>query len=139
MGYTHYWTAKPVEQDDWDALVEGARRAAALSSVKIALESDEPKIGPYFGDNTIRFNGIGEEGGHETFLIEREGSGWDFCKTARKPYDVIVVAILAYAHAVLGWEVSSDGSSADWRSGIALAKQAWPEEAEALRHPKAAV
>jgi hypothetical protein len=71
----------------------------------------------------IRFNGWGDNG-HETFLITREmsdysirdpesGESFDFCKTARKPYDVAVCLVLLSIarHAPKSFSISSDG---DW-------------------------
>ena len=56
---------------------------------------------PVVGD-TIELNGVGEDS-HESFYIprkldrtrERKGEVFDFCKTNRKPYDAVVVSILA--------------------------------------------
>lgn len=80
-------------------------------------------------DNEIRFNGR-EEGdrGHETFSLQRMSDKrleeyaerldrnyiFDFCKTARKPYDIVVCCLLVILKYHLGnmIEVSSDG--ADW-------------------------
>ena len=80
-------------------------------------------------DNEIRFNGR-EEGdrGHETFSIQRMSDErlkvyakrlerdyiFDSCKTARKPYDIVVCCLLVILKYHLGnmIEVSSDG--ADW-------------------------
>lgn len=69
----------------------------------------------------IRFNGWKDEG-HETFLVTREmpeipdwssdkSSSFDFCKTARKPYDLAVCLVLLSMkrHAPKSVKVSSDG------------------------------
>ena len=80
-------------------------------------------------DEEIRFNGR-EEGdrGHETFSLQRKSDKrledyasrldrkyiFDFCKTARKPYDIVVCCLLVILKYHLGnmIEFSSDG--ADW-------------------------
>lgn len=84
----------------------------------------------------IAFNGTDEgDMGHETFIFADQRSlpyegadpdrlGWAFCKTARKPYDVVVTAVLTYLAADWGFEVSSDGDVPDWEAGVALAEEA---------------
>ena len=80
-------------------------------------------------DEEIRFNGR-EEGdrGHETFSLQRKSDKrledyasrlarkyiFDFCKTARKPYDIVVCCLLVILKHRLGnmIEISSDGK--DW-------------------------
>ena len=77
-------------------------------------------------DEEIRFNGR-EEGdrGHETFSLQRKSDKrledyasrldrkyiFDFCKTARKPYDIVVCCLLVILKHRLGnmIEISSDG------------------------------
>lgn len=82
----------------------------------------------------MSFNGC-EEQSHETFRLGAKpvdvDTPWnkgnekifDFCKTARKPYDTVVVACLAALADILGddIEVSSDGSPEDWKDGVKLA------------------
>jgi hypothetical protein len=67
---------------------------------------------------------------HETFLIRTVLTDYasdprDFCKTAQKPYDAIVTAILAtlehYAPTII--RVSSDGTPLDWVRGVRLARE----------------
>lgn len=81
----------------------------------------------------INFNGKDEES-HETFYIERvardefkqfddNGLLFGFCKTACKPYDVLVVAGLILAQFRFGrqdFRVSSDGEVEDWQAGLKL-------------------
>ena len=71
--------------------------------------------------NKIRFNGVGEDG-HETFYLSPDESGWGFCKTARKPYDIVVVAILSMLDEYLGdkFEWRSDGDNEDHLTGKRL-------------------
>lgn len=69
------------------------------------------------------------EAGHETFYLEPGQTGFTSCKTAQKPYDVAVVAILClaefYSEGTYG--VQSDGGPADWEEGLALARQIEPK------------
>jgi hypothetical protein len=59
----------------------------------------------------VCFNGVGDLA-HETFVIEKKGSD-DFCKTARKPYDLLVVACLIAAWQILNYRFGSDGFDPD--------------------------
>jgi hypothetical protein len=61
---------------------------------------------------------------HETFAIPLRVShlqDFDFCKTARKPYDVVVTGVLCIL-AEAGLDVSSDGEAEDWEAGRAWAQ-----------------
>lgn len=136
MGYTHYWeTAKKIDKKNWKVL---------MGAVNILFKGCEKTIQKEYTDTSeaevnidrIRFNGIGEDG-HETFLLSREGrvSEWareerknsstpcfGFCKTARKPYDEYVTAVLILAKLYLGDQIklSSDGTALEWQSGVDL-------------------
>ncbi len=113
MGYTHYWGDHPngpsFSDNEWSSLQETARRIvreSVTAAIALQWESDQERA-PQIDDEVIRFNGVGQNG-HETFFLQKSGD-WAFCKTARKPYDTPVVAILLAAQA-LGLKVSSDGS-----------------------------
>lgn len=68
------------------------------------------------------FNGDEKQGlDHETFAIKwyaHQGKADDFCKTARKPYDLLVCfSLLAFKAAFHDYKVfhfSSDGDNSDW-------------------------
>jgi hypothetical protein len=148
MGFTHYFTqTKTITKEDWVFFTAGVRRAIPLSGVKVAYELDQPETAPAIDDNKVRFNGVGGEG-CETFIVhrlrpaldpwrEKAGlkRGWDFCKTRREPYDVLVTACLVYLESIEGWPVGSDGAPKDWVAGLKLAKAAWPELSEKLHIP----
>lgn len=118
MGYTHYWRGhgKSFSDEQWAQVQEGYRklREALPEDVKI---HDESKSG------RIMFNGVGEEG-HETFLLELKPKNFEFCKTARKPYDLLVCAtlLLAEHHAPGVLEISSDGDREEWSFPLAWAR-----------------
>lgn len=79
--------------------------------------------------------------GHETFVLERvqpkpaytgARPGTYFCKTARKPYDLVVCAVLILAHVHLGLQVSSDGDWSEqheWVPARVLVAKLFPETA----------
>lgn len=82
--------------------------------------------GDFIKNNTLAFNGIGDNS-HETFVMQQDlnpeqweidragednGLFFEFCKTARKPYDVMVCAALIIAKKRFGKyiKIASDGS-----------------------------
>lgn len=127
MGYTHYWTlARPITAEEVGALAEDIRKIIAASDVPIAVGQ--------LDSAAIHYNGVLDDG-HETFYIKAEKSGitnepgmvgFAFCKTAAKPYDVVVVASLLALKDRLKADVkvSSDGDVADWQDGHRLASKA---------------
>lgn len=121
MGYTHYWRQiRPATDTQWKNICEDfnkLRMAAILrnSPFPIQREYDDPSL-PEVSDTAIIFNGIGEMG-HETLLIEKDYSGFAFCKTKGKPYDnaVMLLLVLAYHYAPDVWDVTSDGEAIVWQ------------------------
>ncbi len=135
MGYTHYWTPKIVDQKTWDKFLEDAKtlkknlprysqsaggyfaegRWKRVIKIRGGLGTGRPEI----NKKAIYLNGDEQRGlDHETFYISPTCDDWAFCKTARKPYDLLVCALLIAAHAELGYEVSSDGDLEDWEPAI---------------------
>jgi len=120
MGYTHYFeVTTKVSDEQWNTLTDAVKRiiaAATEENIELAFEYDNPSRLPCVDNNTIRFNGVGDEG-HETFIIARD-QGWEFCKTAQKPYDRVVVAVLTVAAEVIGLKVTSDGNASEWQPDV---------------------
>ncbi|KOC07412.1 hypothetical protein AFLA70_31g005050 [Aspergillus flavus AF70] len=80
--------------------------------------------------NGIFLNGVGDDG-HEDFYISKIGNNFSFCKTGRRPYDLVVCTILlrAYVLAPSTFELSSDGDwDNDWVEARDLYHCIWPEE-----------
>ena len=128
MGYTHYFEAKRSFTDaEWVSLCAATTTIIAASPAKIVGENDDPSSAPEIGDELIAFNGPGDDG-HETFWLPKLKSGFQFCKTARKPYDVVVVAILCAAQALApgALRIASDGGSDGMVAGLELARLACP-------------
>ena len=73
---------------------------------------------PEFSKTRIEFNGDESQGlNHETFRVEfNKPTKFDFCKTARKPYDMLVCLCLISLRNNIpgGFECSSDGDLEDW-------------------------
>jgi len=114
MGYTTYfnqktWTKK--DKDGWEKALPIVKKILAKYSEILCFESDEPNKKPVANQETIRFNGIGDDG-HETFYIGNEKNEFAFCKTARKPYDIAVCEISLILKAFCpNFDLSSDGFS----------------------------
>lgn len=149
MGYTHYWTqTRSFSGDEW--LEVSADIREILTFVQhgrdIPLANGDGDFGthPTFSATEIMFNGAGDEDSHETFVLPRArrkewdgGSlGGNFCKTARKPYDLAVTAVLCYLSSVAGaYDVSSDGHGHNFVDGLAAAREALPSKANLLDIP----
>ena len=138
MGYTHYWKNKPSFSKHsvaWNNFIKDAEDILLVteSLQLVRAEFDQLDMIPEVGENRIKFNGIGEDG-HETFIINREDDeDFEFCKTARKPYDKIVTAILALAkHHLVIPSISSDGTSDDWDEGVDYASKILNKN---IKHP----
>jgi hypothetical protein len=121
MGYSHYFTLKkPIPPADWAKIKTIAGKIlakAAADGIQIEDESD---------GTDVTFNGVGKDA-HETFYLDPNHLGFYFCKTANKPYDVVVTAILAAIHTETKgefYDIRSDGDAKDWLDGIALADEA---------------
>lgn len=136
-----YQSKEPYPQEKWDALIKDIKHLLKHRPSVDALGEPIFINGcfhykyPQFTSNRIHFNGGNgnprqrekdgwtdfpfSDVGHETFCLSRvwsppylgEDKGFGCCKTARKPYDVIVCAVLILARYHLGLKISSDG---DW-------------------------
>lgn len=99
--YTHYFTIKdwtsPEWQAAWPQLLKDVPSIIEEANIPLAgrEDDDEPVIDE---DEGIWLNGV-EDMGHETLVIcEEEAGGFQFVKTARKPYDEVVACILLRAY-----------------------------------------
>ncbi len=115
MGYTNYWQAKKLSEDQipdgfWNDCEKALDKVIA-SGVKLADGHGEKlyKNGHDIINDTVMtddeypsiyINGYrdpeGEDHSYETFGLEFNGE-WNFCKTAREPYDLAVKVILMLA------------------------------------------
>jgi hypothetical protein len=81
---------------------------------------------PVIDNDQIIFNGDGSKSeDHETMVLDRNGNGFQFCKTARKPYDRFVKAVLVianyYAPGALEVTCDGDGEAGCWDEGVRIA------------------
>ena len=142
MGYTHYWRQqRDFTPAEWNELTRLTKLITADGSSILANGISDRGSQPTIDNEKICFNGIGEDG-HETFRItkkKREKADYEkqepynrqgvfeFCKTAQKPYDKYVVAVLC---ALFNMKIKldeekypvlyirSDGNTADWTEGL---------------------
>ena len=149
MGYTHYWTqTSDLPKDIWDETIlpnllriasEVQQRQEVPLGNALGERGSKPSIS---GDGgTLQLNGWGDAA-HETFSLGRVAAGWTCCKTASRPYDVAVTAMLCYLSTSLpdglegAFSVSSDGYGRDWLAGLEVAKNALPELGNQLDIPR---
>lgn len=152
MGFTHYWNRKDdFTKDQWARIREDVLtiivKHCDKNHIPLAEEYNAPmlKCGPtppVVNGSEVRFNGWREEG-HETFVMTRnkpEPQPWEkgtesfeFCKTARKPYDLAVcLTLLSCArHAPDSIRLGSDGEwGSDWAEARRVFKELFGVEAD---------
>ena len=137
MGYTHYFrTPKTLGKRAFKAFAKDCKQIVGFADFEMGLELAGPMGDgdPEITDEVVSLNGLGEDS-HEAFHISREkevedwetpknGLYFNFCKTAQKPYDPIVVAILiALKKHFPKVIISSDGSKKDWEEGLEICKK----------------
>lgn len=127
MGYTHYWQAlRNVKPAEWRQIV-----AATTAIIELAERAGIPIRGPegrwQADKDRISLNGDAGDA-HEPFNLTRDirHGGSNFCKTACKPYDIVVVAILCSLNKLApgAFTMSSDGTAEEWQDGLDLARRA---------------
>jgi len=124
MGYTHYFEAKSGFSDArWNSFTEKVKKIFEFcenKGVLLAYEYDEVDRDPVCDSDLVRFNGHGFENGHETFYLKKTDRKFNFCKTARKEYDLAVcmVILAMYETDLEAYLLHTDGNESDWRESI---------------------
>jgi len=101
MGYTNHWYyKKPFTDVEW-AIIKKEYKYVVKNFNNVLIKDQTED------QNEIRFDGI-DKNSHETFVLKKindlkpmyEGDDvtYHFCKTNRKPYDIVVRHILRYAN-----------------------------------------
>lgn len=157
MGYTHYFSRVP-ELDKiafykWasdvrcllEHLPEHSESAGGYyKEYPLKIYGGMGNGNPTINFDLVSFNGDEnhpeEDLSHETFYVERifrpdrydqldNGKYFSFCKTERKPYDLLVVAALIRMHYHFGnaVEIGSDGDDGDWQTGMDLCREVFGE------------
>jgi hypothetical protein len=147
MGYTHYWyynpskTNKNINSSFEKALSEIKKYKNLLESRGLVLTGPMGEGIPILNGQKIAFNGDSECGlNHESFVVELDhqavNHGFDFCKTARKPYDTLVCLSLISLFEAFGdsavFSYCSDGSDADWVEAREIYREVNGKEAPTL-------
>lgn len=123
MGYTHYWKIKrDLNKSAWKRFCEDADKIISTAII------NDIEINPAIdgvGGGRVFVNGINDDA-HEDFILRPYKTDFEFCKTARKPYDEVVTAILIAAKR---WfrddiEITSDGQGEEWSAGQYLCQTA---------------
>ena len=126
MGYTHYWGRETSEttQEQYASAIKDIRAVVSEFSSILADSAGDAGTSPELEIGVV-FNGI-ENNGHETFYLPEnieQMESFEFCKTAYKPYDIVVVACLTILHNHCPrLKISSDGEGSDLEEGLKLAQ-----------------
>ena len=134
MGYTHYWEfRKPVNEIENG--YEKYRKAVAMfkeglkKMPEVELGNGVGKDEPIITDTKLVFNGRADKGeDYETFSIcvdNEDCYDFDFCKTARQPYDpAVCLALLCFKEAF--------GDNFSYRSDGCMGEEGWPKALEIM-------
>jgi len=127
MGYTNYWKFNTkANESDYVAAKKVIRRFikyAISKGFNLANGTGDDNIKPCLSQ-TIHFNGIDDDSHESVYLYatlkdmwqsEFNANGFQFCKTARKSYDPVVIGTLLILKDIMGKGVtiSSDGINCD--------------------------
>ncbi len=135
MGYWHSWYNNGAISPPRAEMYATAHALA----VRIVKEQDAvPLCGyeagspPVATEDAIFFNGVEPDNGAGFELHGRyvHLPSRTACKTGRKPYDLVVTAVLAtMRHKAPGcMKIATDGEPRDWEAGAAIASQILGEE-----------
>ena len=138
MGYTHYFgltklpTEKQVEKVIeevkmlYSKLPEKNQTAGGYcSEYPIAIRGGMGHGEPTFDTRGLWFNGDETVGmDHETFWLSFTSTDREFCKTARKPYDMLAcLSLISAKRHIPGFKFSSDGDLEDWQPAFDFYRQ----------------
>lgn len=127
MGYSHYWKIeKDMHMQEFKHLQTVAAKIVEASDASVDLSINTSPLYP-----SITVEGMASDA-HETFYLTPKAVEFEFCKTARKPYDEVVVGILDYADALGLLEFTSDGNFDDLAAGRKLADEYAPDQVSLL-------
>lgn len=150
MGYSHYWYRSRSVPEPADAYARFAMGVKALIAtaeqhgIRIAgWDGGTKQAWPEITEGYVKYNGWQNEA-YETFTWVAEippvNAWWsddpeedfDSCKTAMKPYDVLVCASLILAKSIYGpgVRIVSDGewNGMEWLDGRLLYKETFEQE-----------
>jgi hypothetical protein len=136
MGYTHYFPHAKTTKKKWAKILTDCKTLLEKLPKNIIIRGWDGGGEPVFNDEKISYNGNADNDlDHETFELLRDGAqpedyeadkkvGFRFCKTAYKPYDLLVCAcLLVYKHhSPDTLELGSDGDPEDWKASEEFVK-----------------
>ena len=131
MGYTQYFPQnRSFTNPEWSKIQKTVKAIIASQPLDMICGGNG-KGDPVVDSKMISFNGSEvDDRCHETFQITHSHDpNFNFCKTAEKEYDPVVVAVLcAIDHIAPGaLTISSDGRVNEWAAGLEIARQVIPE------------
>lgn len=135
MGYTHYFNIK----DSYKLPISKSKKMqkeiqSVLDQHSSIIQLEYNVKGKPINDidengvNLVQFNGISDEG-HETFYFKCTTGGFNFCKTARKKYDIVVCKVLLIMYSYFKGNISlrSDGfpNQDDYIGDSSILSEVW--------------
>lgn len=116
------WTMN--DKGEWGCIEDG--------TLPLTLHNGIGKGEPIFRDDHVCFNGNAElDHDHETcsLMLDDDGYDFNFCKTARKPYDVAVCLTPLCFKEAFGddFDFRSDGDIKNGEEGWGMAKKIFSE------------
>jgi hypothetical protein len=117
MGFTRYWEFESLDKDKFVEFTEVCQVLIDELSNQIELD------GVFINERNVKFNGVDDDA-HETFFFNIKKTGFNFCKTNAKPYDVVVCGCLYIAKLVFddNIKVNQDCDPSDDEENIQLIK-----------------
>ena len=154
MGYSHYYSTEKCDQKTWNKFITDCKvlyknmpkehngdilllngcfkyKAAQFNKDRIWFNGGScvaRRLGRLDGDK-IWVDVDKNDLGHETFsIIRKNRETFNSCKTARKPYDLMVMAVLIlYKYYFPKVKISSDGDEEDWKPAVTLVANYFPD------------
>ena len=115
MGYTHYYKKnKPTNNEEWGKFTNEVMSLKKALPREIKLADWDGYNKPTINQEYIVINGK-YPNNHESLNIGRKDvSSFEFTKTNRNPYDIMVLAVLISAYRnIEGFYIKSDGINLD--------------------------
>jgi len=140
-GYTHYWNQKRDFTDqEWKKILLRAKSIIKKATEQgIALASGDGNGKPELTPEYISLNGAGDESYESFSLGKKLHDEFNFTKTNERPYDPVVVSLLAMIKKVAkdAVDISSDGEDGVFRNppitaGVSSVKAEGPTVDDAL-------
>lgn len=139
MGYSHYWNVRSsLTEEEFTDLQLSFMKLKKQAKCTIEPEKvcgwisyfiHESEKEPLAHQDAICFNGVDDDR-YETFMLVNSQREFNSCKTAERPYDEMVTAVLLYAAAQYPkWiTVRTDGAPQDWQAAIDLIAATFDEQ-----------